>query len=257
MIVLNIPIQEPIDSWLADFISQANRPQDSECYQLLYIGGDWCAPCKALKPIVEAKVETIVEAKLERKYTLQAYEVNLDETFDLTSSRLITALPCLLLIHQSKIEAQLSGMIEASALNALLAKVQPLDTLAMDEDDELEAQGIVEHIHYLITQNQIKQAHEYYLNLPSITKYLPRVQQIKSLIDLVELSAQQAAHPSKPIRLACSHFMALDIEQGLDCLLAQAQQPSASLARDLYVLAINTLINKAQASYYRRQLLQR
>ena len=257
MIVLNIPVQEPIDSWLADFISQANRPQDSDAYQLLYIGGDWCAPCKALKPIVEAKVKAKLEARLEGKKTLQAYEVNLDETFDLTSSRLITALPCLLLIHQSKIEAQLSGMIESSALNALLAKIQPMEALVIEEDDELEAQGIVENIHYLITQNQIKQAHEYYLNLPAITKYLPRVQQIKSLIDLVELSAQQVAHPSKHIRLACGYFKALDIEQGLDCLLAQAQQPSASLARDLYVLAINTLINKTQASYYRRQLLQR
>jgi len=249
MIPIIVPDQQDgiaasaVNTWLADYIQQ----QHNDC-RIIYIGGDWCAPCKALKPLVD---------KLLTQYpTIQGYEIKLDQDTDLLAAPnlppLIQSLPTLLLVHKGELLGKLSGLVETNTIIALFNN-GPVGETADITKEESSIQAVADITMRLKTQPLIC-AQDLFESLDSNIKYQPRLQQAKSLIDLVQYCSinlmdltQQEFHE------AYREVIKLELTLALDILFLQFNL-SHKEASALYIRTLNCLTDKALAAQYRKKL---
>lgn len=234
--------QVNLDSFLTHYVER-NKALDQ--YQLIYVGGPWCAPCKALKPVLMNQLSSMSN--------VVGYELNLDEAFDYSNSRLILSLPSLFLCYQGRIINSAAGLLDSKALNALFAPLtineEPL------EFNEKQAEAIDTMV-TLLHSCSIEEAQNYYKSLIPEVRFSAHVQQTKSLLDLVSNSIDKLAiNECTDDRLLAVYkqFSILNIEQGLK-LIAESSLLVDEEGRKIYVQAINTLTDRQLANKYRRLL---
>lgn len=235
-----VPAQVELDSALRAFI----ETKATDGFQLLYVGADWCAPCKALKPMIEAELINYPE--------LVSFAVNLDENLNLCDSHLVTQLPTVLLCHKGRVIRSITGLVDKKTLDqlfALLKETQRSQQGALVEEDKV-IQGIKDEL----LQQGVLASQNYYHNLPAQLRYNPRVQQAKSLIDLVELSEQYLSQIEQgPLDQVCHYFVNLEVAEGLELMVLHQLWLQVGV-RDLYILAVNTLTDRKLATRYRQLL---
>ena len=76
---------------------------------------EWCAPCRALTPVVEEVANTY-------KGKLQVGKMNIDEHPQVPSRYAVRAIPTLLLFKDGRVVDQMVGLVPKSKLDAMLAK---------------------------------------------------------------------------------------------------------------------------------------
>ena len=88
--------------------------EDSNIPALVDFWAEWCGPCRAIAPVLEA-VATELAGKV------KIAKVNVDEEQDLATKFGIRSIPTLLLFKQGKVEAQMVGAMNKPML---LSKLQ-------------------------------------------------------------------------------------------------------------------------------------
>jgi len=76
---------------------------------------EWCAPCKALTPVVE-EIAKSYQGKL------QVGKMNIDEHPDVPSQYAVRAIPTLLLFKGGQVVDQIVGLVPKAKLDAMIAK---------------------------------------------------------------------------------------------------------------------------------------
>lgn len=76
---------------------------------------EWCAPCRALTPIVQ-EVAKAYEGKL------QVGKMNIDEHPQVPSKYAVRAIPTLLLFKDGEVVDQIVGLVSKSKLDEMVAK---------------------------------------------------------------------------------------------------------------------------------------
>ncbi|MEE8410475.1 MAG: thioredoxin [Myxococcota bacterium] len=76
---------------------------------------EWCAPCRALTPVVE-------EVAAEYKGRLQVAKMNIDDHPQTASQYSVRAIPTLLLFKDGEVVDQVVGLVSKSKLQDLVAK---------------------------------------------------------------------------------------------------------------------------------------
>ncbi|MBI5507558.1 MAG: thioredoxin [Deltaproteobacteria bacterium] len=76
---------------------------------------EWCAPCRALTPVIE-------EIATNYKGRLQVGKMNIDEHPDTPSQYAVRAIPTLLLFKGGKVVDQVVGLVPKSKLDQIIAK---------------------------------------------------------------------------------------------------------------------------------------
>lgn len=251
--------QIDLDSRLQNLIKAKASAELKSGYQLFYIGAHWCAPCKALKPLFESEL---------KKYPkVLAYELNLTTDMDISDSQLVTALPAILLCQNGQVIQVSAGLLDNKGLSQMFSPLAQYefakDELAQGEfaTGSSQAEAITTIKDYLVCK-QLKNSQSYYQALPAEIRYAPKLQQVKSLIDLVETSQQVLLATSaddnklnQALSQVLSHFVELEVEEGLE-LMAEQQIYCQAEYKSLYILAINTLSKREVAAHYRKKLVQ-
>ncbi len=251
MIPIIVPDQQdgiaasPVNIWLADYIQQQYSG-----YRAIYVGGDWCAPCKALKPLVD---------KLLTQYpTIQGYEIKLDQNTDLLTTPpnlppLIQSLPTLLLVHKGELLGKLSGLVETNTIIALFNK----GLVGEAADITKEKSGILAaaEISALLKSKPFNCAHDLFESLESNIKYQPVLQQAKSLIDLVQYcSINLTDLTQQEFHEVYREVIKLNLTLALDILFLLLNLSHKEETRALYIRTLNCLTDKALAAQYRKKL---
>jgi len=235
----------PVNIWLADYIQQQHCD-----YRAIYVGGDWCAPCKALKPLVN---------NLLTQYpTIQGYEIKLDQDTDLLTTPanlppLIQSLPTLLLVHKGELLGKLSGLVETNTIITLFNKCL-VGKVADIAKEEPETQAVAE-ISILLKSQQLNFAHALFESLDNNIKYQPSLQQAKSLIDLVQYCSTNLTDlTQQELHEVYREVIKLDLTLALDILVSKFNLNLKEEARALYIRTLNCLTDKTLATQYRKQL---
>jgi thioredoxin 1 len=99
-------------------INQANFATTTlDCSEpvLVDFGAEWCAPCRALTPILEAMAR-------DHAGRLRVGRVDADEDPDLCARFGVRGLPTLLLFHEGKVVGQLTGLAPRARIEALVER---------------------------------------------------------------------------------------------------------------------------------------
>jgi len=88
--------------------------QSSSPLLLVLFGAPWCAPCKALKPLVE-------QLPSEQAPGLQTAYVDVDENVDLANAEKVTSLPTLILYKNGKELKRAQGLMPKAKLLSFVA----------------------------------------------------------------------------------------------------------------------------------------
>lgn len=244
------------NTWLMEYIQQQHQR-----YQLIYLGATWCAPCKALKPIVETL--------LSRYPHINAYEANFEEITDFEESviidqtvekppLLIKALPTLVLIYNNELIGTLSGLTESKDILALLDKATLEQARQADVVDsgKSAASTAVSNIEKLLKAQKGTQALDYFNALDNKVKYEPEIQQAKSLIDLTQACYKMLTHSDFEIAelpALAESIIRLNLNQALELLLP-VMAKDKPVANKLYIQILNCIADKKVASHYRKLL---
>jgi thioredoxin 1 len=76
---------------------------------------EWCAPCRALSPLVD-------EMATKYKGRLQVVKMNIDENPNTPSQYAVRAIPTLLVVKGGQVVDQLVGLVSKAKLEDLIAK---------------------------------------------------------------------------------------------------------------------------------------
>jgi thioredoxin 1 len=76
---------------------------------------EWCAPCRALTPVVEEIAKTY-------QGKLQVGKMNIDEHPEVPSQYAVRAIPTLLLFKGGQVVDQLVGLVPKTKLDAMIVK---------------------------------------------------------------------------------------------------------------------------------------
>jgi len=76
---------------------------------------EWCAPCRALTPVIE-DLAKIYEGKL------QVGKMNIDEHTQIPSQYAVRAIPTLLLFKGGQVVDQIVGLVPRAKLDAMITK---------------------------------------------------------------------------------------------------------------------------------------
>ena len=76
---------------------------------------EWCAPCKALTPVVEEIAKSYVGK-------LQVGKMNIDDHPETPSQYAVRAIPTLLLFKGGQVVEQIVGLVPKGKLDAMIAK---------------------------------------------------------------------------------------------------------------------------------------
>jgi thioredoxin 1 len=76
---------------------------------------EWCAPCRALTPVVE-EIAKSYQGKL------QVGKMNIDEHPDVPSQYAVRAIPTLLLFKGGQVVDQIVGLVPKAKLDAMIAR---------------------------------------------------------------------------------------------------------------------------------------
>lgn len=76
---------------------------------------DWCAPCKALSPVIEEVAEAYADK-------LQVGKMNIDEQPKTPGEFAVRALPTMLLFKNGAVVDQIVGLVTKSKIDAMLEK---------------------------------------------------------------------------------------------------------------------------------------
>jgi thioredoxin 1 len=76
---------------------------------------EWCAPCRALTPVIE-EIANTYQGKL------QVGKMNIDEHPDVPSQYAVRAIPTLLLFKGGQVVDQIVGLVPKAKLDAMIAK---------------------------------------------------------------------------------------------------------------------------------------
>jgi thioredoxin 1 len=90
-------------------VLKAGRPT------LVDFWAEWCAPCRALTPVVEEIAKTY-------QGKIQVGKMNIDEHPDVPSQYAVRAIPTLLLFKGGQVVDQIVGLVPKAKLDAMIAK---------------------------------------------------------------------------------------------------------------------------------------
>ena len=90
-------------------VLKAGRPT------LVDFWAEWCAPCRALTPVVEEIAKTY-------QGKIQVGKMNIDEHPEVPSKYAVRAIPTLLLFKGGQVVDQIVGLVPKAKLDAMIAK---------------------------------------------------------------------------------------------------------------------------------------
>jgi thiol-disulfide isomerase/thioredoxin len=255
--LVSLDLEQSIDARLQRIFDQLAIKHN---YTLLYVGGSWCAPCKALRPVLQNHLRQFPN--------LASYEIELAEDADYGQSRWLRSLPGVLLIKsvrerndsEGRVIAQINGLVDSATIQILLDQARgnqiPLD---INDNDKHAYVTSTQELIRTLTEQGFLAAAEAYKSLGSGIKYQPQLQQVKSLIELVRIASTklQQADLAEDVVLVYQYYLQQDVASGLAALLRVLRDESPKSARiselkSLYVLALNTLEDKGKARYFRQ-----
>lgn len=91
------------------------RAINADTLVMVKFGAPWCAPCRAVAPILDA-----IQTELVGKATL--YEVNIDEEGDLAQKYNVRAVPTFLVFKNGKVVNERQGAAPKAALLKMLVE---------------------------------------------------------------------------------------------------------------------------------------
>lgn len=213
---------------------------------LIYIGASWCAPCKAMRPLLLIEVE--------KPPQISFHELDLTAYAEGYSSVYVQGLPAFLQFRQGRVVQVLSGMLTLAQLQQLVrldenhAQIKPQNT-------DLPMVQAVTAMKALVAEMAIAEALSFYQQLDAAIKYNPDLQRLKSRCDLI-LGAKQYQQQEKPgeHQTMLQDFACGQIEQGLVSM--QPHQLQDEILRQWYVHGINCLEDSERAADFRKKLNQ-
>ena len=207
---------------------------------LVYVGASWCAPCKAMRPLLWLEADKNPTIKL-TELDLSAYSEGFESVY-------VRSLPAFLQMKNGQIVRALSGMLTAKQMKSLFS-----DIGVLEDNNAEQALLAMEHA---LQNGRIYEAIEYYQQLSPELKYIPVLQKMKSRCDLiagaVSLLQQQETKPMilKDMLLA---FSKGEVEAGLSAI--NANDLDDATLREWYVHGINCLEDSDVAAGFRRKLV--
>ncbi|OGQ83667.1 MAG: thioredoxin [Deltaproteobacteria bacterium RIFOXYA12_FULL_58_15] len=88
---------------------------DAEQPTLVDFWAEWCAPCRALTPVVE-------EIAADYQGRLQVAKMNIDEHPQVPTQYAVRAIPTLLLFKEGKVVDQLVGLVTKARLEEMITR---------------------------------------------------------------------------------------------------------------------------------------
>jgi len=204
---------------------------------VLYLGASWCAPCKAMRPLL------LMEA--DKHPDIPFVELDLSELTEGFESQYVRALPAFIKISEGGIKAQQAGMLTLKQLQALFADQMPDNKI-----DEAKRK-----LQQLLIDLKVEQALVFYDQLEREIKYSSSMQKLKSQCDLIA-GARASLRKIKESKFHAmlKAFSSGQFEAGLDIIVSEDLN-NAEL-RQWYVHGINCIEQSDVAAIYRRKLSQ-
>ena len=204
---------------------------------VLYLGASWCAPCKAMRPLL------LMEAD---KYPdIPFNELDLSDLTEGFESQYIRALPAFIKISDGCIKTQQTGMLTLKQLQALFA-----DEVQDNKTDEAKGQ-----LQQLLNELKVDEALVFYDQLEGEIKYSSSMQKLKSQCDLIAGARTSLPKINEPkFHTMLKAFSSGQFEAGLDMIVSEDLNDAE--LRQWYVHGINCIGQSDVAAIYRRKLSQ-
>ena len=221
--------------------------------RIIYVGADWCSPCKAVKPLLLAQAA-------KQSCEIEELDASYLEIGEDSDNPWLKSLPLIVRAQYGVVVMRKNGIVNSSELQLLV-----LGKLAGSE--------LEKHIHELSTllNTNLAETQYYYSQLSSEMRYEPALQRVKSLVDLMQ-SVEDILQQNN--LAATDHYYSglmkirqLNVAMGIEVLITQLQQDINTVASGekseelaeyykLCVHAINTLEQPQIAQELRLRLKQ-
>lgn len=225
---------------MSELDSKIKKLIESDADQLICVGAPWCAPCKALKPLLVAEM-----ARIRDEVSLQFSEIEIREEEELSGSQYVRSLPTVIRSSAGEISVLVAGLMTADQIRAIISERPDVCHTEMRYRQAASA-------------GDMAQAFALYARMPEEIRFSSENQRLKSLMDLRRSAAEALREVlNDPIRsdALMEEILSLlrdgHVEEALEQLISDHRLFSEWEGFALH--AVNTLPPGRRSGYLRRK----